>query len=275
MLGKLIKHEFRATSTIFLLGWLIILAIAGAISLSQYLFTLIPHYQQNTVLTGFMVLSGFLLVFLFISLIPACLILYAFRFYKNLMKDEGYLMFTLPVNAWHHVFSKLLVSIVWSIGTIAVVILSVFVLFLGTTSFTDIADFFTSFWRAFGNMITDGLSEHTFEIILYFSSIFASGVCAILQIYAAISIGQSFGKHKLAASILSWLCLSAITGIIGMIVQTIVFAANGQLNSYAYAVVGDEITTITMLSSLVLNVVLIVGYFFVCTYMLKRHLNLE
>lgn len=275
MLGKLIKHEFRATSAIFLFGWLIILAVSGAVSLSQYLFTLIPNYQENTVLTGFTVFSMFAVIFIIFALIPASLILYAVRFYKNLMKDEGYLMFTLPVKPWHHVFAKLLTSVIWSLGTVLVVGISVFLLMLGTTSFSDVGDFFSNIWNSFGSMITDSLSRYIFEIVLYFSNLFVSGVCAILQVYAAISIGQSFGKHKLAASILSWLCLSAATGIISGIVQTVSFALTGQLQNPTYAVIGDTITTVTFVSSLVMNLIFSAAYFFVCTYMLKKHLNLE
>ena len=35
------------------------------------------------------------------------------RFYKNLLGDEGYIMFTLPASVHQHVWSKLIVSAVW------------------------------------------------------------------------------------------------------------------------------------------------------------------
>ena len=38
-----------------------------------------------------------------------------YRFYKNLMTDEGYLMFTLPVSRSQLIWSKLIVSMAWGI----------------------------------------------------------------------------------------------------------------------------------------------------------------
>ena len=43
------------------------------------------------------------------------------RFYKNLLRDEGYLMLTLPASVHQQVWSKLIVSSVWFIITGVVV----------------------------------------------------------------------------------------------------------------------------------------------------------
>ena len=39
------------------------------------------------------------------------------RFYRNLLKSEGYLMFTLPVSVHELIWSKLIVSLVWFFAT--------------------------------------------------------------------------------------------------------------------------------------------------------------
>ena len=44
----------------------------------------------------------------------ATLIVVIQRFYKSLLGDEGYLMFTIPVKAWQNILNKLLVSMLWT-----------------------------------------------------------------------------------------------------------------------------------------------------------------
>ena len=43
------------------------------------------------------------------------LVLMVYRFYKNLMTDEGYLMFTLPVSRSQLIWSKLMVALAWGV----------------------------------------------------------------------------------------------------------------------------------------------------------------
>jgi hypothetical protein len=47
------------------------------------------------------------------------------RFYKNLLGDEGYLMFTLPVQSWSHILSKLAVSMLWTVVSGGVALCSI------------------------------------------------------------------------------------------------------------------------------------------------------
>ena len=54
-------------------------------------------------------------------------VLMIYRFYKNLMTDEGYLMFTLPVTTGQLIWSKMIVSAVWLLATAAMDVLSMFI----------------------------------------------------------------------------------------------------------------------------------------------------
>lgn len=40
------------------------------------------------------------------------------RFYFNMLKDEGYLTFTLPATVGQHIASKMIVCITWVIATV-------------------------------------------------------------------------------------------------------------------------------------------------------------
>ena len=50
-------------------------------------------------------------VVLIISISAITLIIMVQRFYKNLLGDEGYLMFTLPVKTWQNVLNKLIFAV--------------------------------------------------------------------------------------------------------------------------------------------------------------------
>ena len=69
------------------------------------------------------------------------------RFYKNLLGDEGYIMFTLPASVHQHVWSKLIVSAVWFIATGVVVFLSVFVAAFNVSFLTDLASVFPKLFQ--------------------------------------------------------------------------------------------------------------------------------
>ena len=111
MLGKLIKHEFRATGRILLPVYLVMLLTAA----------LVRGFQVLTEQTAgeFMRALAVLSVLLFSAAVFGgsilAFVLMIYRFYKNLMTDEGYLMFTLPVSRSQLIWSKLIVSMAWGI----------------------------------------------------------------------------------------------------------------------------------------------------------------
>ena len=120
MLGKLLKHEFRATARVMLPLYLVLLAI----SLCGNFATRVMEHSSSQLLN----LVGSLTIFaFFIGLIAVSLMslyLMISRFHKNLLTDEGYLMFTLPVSVHGLIVSKIIVSTVWFILTGVVDVLS-------------------------------------------------------------------------------------------------------------------------------------------------------
>ena len=115
MLGKLLKQEFRATGRIMLpvFGALLILSVLANFSIR----VLDSSAGNNTVLR---ILAILVLVFFGAAIFGAMIVtlwLMVTRFYRNLLKDEGYLMHTLPVSVHGLVWSKLIVSLVWFLAT--------------------------------------------------------------------------------------------------------------------------------------------------------------
>ena len=111
MLAKLIKHEFKATARIFLpiLGTVLVLTGAAALTVKLGGILVLPGGTG----WGGPVLglaSGLLCLLTFIAMMAmmtAAVVVTIQRFYKNLLGDEGYLMFTLPVTPAQHITAKL------------------------------------------------------------------------------------------------------------------------------------------------------------------------
>ena len=112
MLSKLLRHEFRATGRIMLPVYALLLVSCGGCTLFG---SLLGRYPESTVLSVVQTVFATLFGVTTFGMLLLTLVLMVYRFYKNLMTDEGYLMFTLPVSRSQLIWSKLLVSLVWSV----------------------------------------------------------------------------------------------------------------------------------------------------------------
>ena len=190
MLSKLLKYEFRATGRIMLPVYALLLVTAGGTSVTG---SLMGRYPESTVLSIFRTLFMTLFAFTTFGVLLLTLVLMVYRFYKNLMTDEGYLMFTLPVSRSQLIWSKLIVSMAWGI-------LSAVLAALMWTMVLSVAESLSG--NATGCIV--GL------VVL----LLAAELASYLRFYAAISLGHSFSNHKLLLSVVFYIGF-------GIAVQTI------------------------------------------------------
>ena len=118
MLRKLMKYELRATGRIFLpfFGALIVLSLLNKLFYSNRAENMMRTLRQNgkgLPIEITRVISMALFIFLICAIFMLAAIVMIQRFYKNLLGDEGYLMFTLPVRPWQLITSKAAVSCMW------------------------------------------------------------------------------------------------------------------------------------------------------------------
>ena len=105
MLTKLLKHEFRATARIMGPLYLVLLAVALGFNFSARLMD-----SGNFVLNMLAALVVMAYVVAITAVFIVAFILMLQRFYKNLLGDEGYLMFTLPASVSQHITCLLYTS---------------------------------------------------------------------------------------------------------------------------------------------------------------------
>lgn len=274
MLSKLLKYEFKSTARIFIPLYVVLLvfSLVGRLSLSRMMdgAPINPSFIAFYDLLVGVVMVGYVLVIF--SVIIIGLVVIVQRFYKNLTGREGYLMHTLPVPTHHLVLSKLLVAASWQLVGWVMMFLSVMlVVYQGET-----ARSLQEFFREVGNPISFifrqlGVNPAGFSLMMVLS-IIVSSLASPLMIYAAIALGQLFKKHRIVGAVGAYIALSMITNTISSVLTT-GFNLTGT-NLSTTAEMGFFLNGI-MILSLVLQILMGVGYFFLTNYILSNHLNLE
>ena len=229
MLGKLIKHEFRATGRILLPVYLVMLLTAA----------LVRGFQVLTEQTAgeFMRALAVLSVLLFSAAVFGgsilAFVLMIYRFYKNLMTDEGYLMFTLPVTTGQLIWSKMIVSAVWLLATAAMDVLSMFISVFDSAAWRDIFQLPGLLWQQLreyaGNL---GLIPAEIVVLVLLAAL----VC-FLKFYAAIALGHSFTNRKMLLSVAFFAAFSVVEQIAAS-AGLIAFASVGIPRSWLRGAVG-------------------------------------
>lgn len=196
MLAKLVKHELKATSRLLVPLYLILLAIS---LVNRFVFNMKDY---NAVVTF---MKQFLIVTYGISMLVAIVVTVLYmiiRFYKNLLTDEGYLMFTLPVKTHQLITSKLVLTLFWTIISILAIPISLFIAFATPETLPFAVDAvkeaFASLYREFG---ANGALMLTSFILMCLLSI----ASYILLVYVSIAIGQLFTKHKIIGSFAAYM----------------------------------------------------------------------
>ena len=256
MLRKLLKYDLRANMKIYLFIWpaVILFAIIERIAISVDLDGKLGTVLVSTTTTLFV-----------LGVIAACvfaLIVSVVRFYSGLLRDEGYLMFTLPVKPWQLVLSKFLTALLTCTVTFIVCALSSWYLLDGIHGFYEIMDVILNYLKPSENLM----------LLLVVLILFAAVCEALLQIYLSCSIGQLFKKHRVMWSVLTYFGISvlieivSVTSLVGLnlwnIFDEVTQSATARINLVLAAVLAVQLALCTL-------------YYFLTERILRKNLNLE
>ena len=268
MLGKLLKYELKATSRVFIPLYIAILvvSIVNGLSLNLEIFNI-----QG--------LATIVLMCLFISLFVITIVVTIQRFNKNLLKDEGYLMFTLPVSSKYLVLSKYLTSLIWTFLSFIVALLSFTIIFtIPTYKYFDFSYFIKEFNLLFSNMLNLNILGQFLKIILL---MIISYTIFIFNVYLALSVGQLpiFNRFRNVSSFIGFLVINLLISYAQNIVS--LFVNDASVNIEAIDNINYAINSVTSIVSkglniaIVINLIIILVLFFATTYILDKKLNLE
>lgn len=266
MLGKLMKYEMKATARYFLPVYAAILVFSFFIGLRTYEG---PYLSLlNGILPTALVLS-------LVGLAVITMIMVVKRFDSNLLGDEGYLMFTLPVKTSSLINSKLITSVLWIIISSLVFILS---MVLVSWRYIDMA-----FIRETIRMI----STEPYLVIVVLSLTFMTVVNFLLHVYASLSIAQGYSitRSRILGGTIVFVAITTIFNIIEtllLFVSGLLIDNNSQwitdlVDSLEFEYFADVISffrvflTVTLIYIFLKNIL----FYFITRYHLNKKLNLE
>lgn len=272
MLGKLFKYEFRAVARTLVPLYLATLVLALVNGFAMRF--------DNSFFTGLMI---FALTAFGIAIFVVTIVLIIQRFWNNLLKDEGYLMFTLPVSPYELIASKLLSALIWIILGAVVGVASMLVWFIPLN-----LDALAELFRNFGQFVRE-LARYLSEVdISVYSATIKLGIAMLLgmlteiqMLYLSMAVGQlpAFSKHKAAASFVSFILINFICQKVTSLI------ANGVYDGIDYVVtlenfqhfmgVFGNMMDVSLNIGNLINLAALLLTFFATGWILKNKLNLE
>ena len=276
MTGKLIKYEFRSIIKQIGIVWVALPVTALLFSLSNWFLTGNKLMPEDSGLLGdiLTLVTSFLYGGIFMAMAAVTCLIVLMRFYKGLLRDEGYLMHTLPVKTWQLITAKGAVAVCVVLGSCLVAVLSIFMLNVAG-GFTSIGEMLAELWGLY--------REHPIAILYTLEGlllVIAVILKSIYQVYAAMSIGQLASKHRIAFSVLAYIG-------IGTVMMTLLIVFSSFLGSDMMAgITGGVIDTLdrmdmeegiqlTIWLFILSQTVQVILFHVVSERILSKHLNLE
>jgi len=264
MLGKLLKYEFRATMRTFLPMYLATIAFA----LLSRLFSEVSSLQ-NLWDGRIFALISFVYIIVIIMTLALTFVMIIQRFYKSLLKDEGYLSNTLPVSVDTHIWGKVIPATAWTIMCTLIILISVIPIISAQVNMSEL-------WNAFNEGISAFGRYHEIPFWLFITEIAVVGVLNIisniLAFYSAMTIGQLFNNHKAFLSVVAYFGLNIIFIIFLSAVSNIYFETSA-FDTYTIITTSSWSTLMALvaISCAVQGAI----HYFITRYILKNRLNLE
>lgn len=269
MVKKLIKHEFVAFNRTLLPIEFIMLGIA-------LLTRFVQLFENDT--TAFKIVgtsSVIMFVICMIVLLVATFFVGITRFYKNLFTLEGYLSFTLPVTTSQHIFTKLLVSIVYTFISLVNIVVSVCIATAG--------EMCSELFKAAGYILKhffDFAKGHSVPFILEaILLVILLTVSGYLLFFACISVGQLAKKNRVLAAFGAYFVYYVITQIVGTVIIIVgsIIVENVDLDPLIHWIVNNPFATthICLCGGCVLALILSAIWYLISYKIIKNKLNLE
>ncbi|MCC0684109.1 ABC transporter permease [Clostridioides sp. ZZV15-6383] len=252
MLGKLLKYELKASGRTFIPLYIAILIVA----VFNGIFINTNIFQIQGI--GILILTS-----LFMALGVLTVVVTIQRFRKNLLGDEGYLMFTLPVSTSSLILSKCITALIYAVLSFIVVVFTFGVLMLSSASgilLPEILELFNTGFKL--------ISENFLDILLLVVAMFISYLSFILLLYTSLSMGQlpKFNKHRNIVAFASFIAINIVISTI----RDVVARALPNENT-TYHIYQSPHFMLAILGSIAVVVIL----FFATKFILDKKLNLE
>lgn len=207
-----------------------------------------------------------------IAIVVVAAIYVVLRFYHGLLKDEGYLTFTLPVSVDAILWAKSLTGILLLAGSCVVAVVSVLIMLLEQGDLRIVGEVLKELPR------NAGVGNTVLIILFAVLAAISAALSTIYQAYLSMGIGQMAQKRKLGTSILAYVIISFVisfisgAGVMPLFVK--VMEMLGQPNILKLFN-GPHGLWLLFLGWAVYNLIYVVIFYFPTRYIFKNKLNLE
>ncbi len=275
MLGKLIKYDLKSCARIITSVYVFIVLCA----LSARIMLIIYDVSDGTFKSISRILFATLSFILILSIITACvitLVMVVLRYRNNLLRDEGYLMHTLPVSPVKLYYSKIVTAMLLFITDIVVIIFSIILSGLPKSSGIGWAEVKSAMTTFNYGALKYGLNGNFYiacVIILLLVALYSS----IAQLFASLNIGYSLPFGRGASKDLMSIIAYIATYIITQIIIVVLFIITTLLADFNFA---DEAAVMRYTSVLLCFIIVIMAVFgtiynIVSIKLMQKKLNLE
>ncbi|MGN0702700.1 MAG: hypothetical protein ACI4KL_05965 [Lentihominibacter sp.] len=263
-LGTLVKHEMKAVGRRLLpfYGALIVVTVFFGLAV----FGIGPEGVFGGILSG---LTGILYAIMAVGVIVYTAIVLIQRFYSNLLGNEGYLHFTLPVGTNAHIANKVISAGVWVMLSIIAAGISVLILMLFAVTPPELMGELKVVLSEINDYV-GGIEIAVAILEVMVLGFLAFGEAAV-KVYAAISMGQLLENHRALGAIGSYVGFCIIECIVAGIMDKIIpmyQLFNMDISAFA-------IFQLEMLGTFLVTALLMAIYWFISHRILDRRLNLQ
>lgn len=287
MLGKLIKYDLLADYKKYAALYI---SMAAASVLMLFFDKMTSWISNNNFIK--LMATVFAVVFFVLAMISGVMLLVfsTIRFYKNIVRDEGYLMHTLPVPTWQLIASKFISVYIWFFATVIVTgicsgiafgePLWLFKLSKGLIS----AEFKEGFQIGYSLTSGDTVTAEDFQLFAvmfkyYAVFILLSPFMSMSNIYFSFALGNLFNKSKLAMSVVMYFLLQFAETLLGafcsgFVTPGFIAEAAKYQNDPPMSLIMDFFSQI-MTVTIIVSVILSIGFTIAAERIFAKKLNLE
>lgn len=285
MLKKLLRHDFYALSrtlvplNLAVLGAALIATILVGVTVRVYDADRMAAAAKVAVTAVIAVPTVLIAIGVFASAVVTAIIV-AVHFYRNCMGDEGYLTFTLPVEAGSILWSKLITGMAWLIINILVIALSVALFALLGTSAKGVVN--TGVLAFFGDL-PNAFDAFGFNVAgpIALAETLLTGIVSLaaqlLKIYFAVIVGGMLAqKHKLIAAVGVYFGVNIVLGMVTGALNAALSLSLVSMETLASALdTGDVVYHAMLLYSFIVGLGTCALFFLLSRMILKKHFNLQ
>lgn len=267
MLGKLFKHEFKAQYKMYGAIYLAVLLIGVVAGTLGFISDKFPKNIIAESLAGFTTVMAIMSV---VAMFIMTLVLSIYRYYTNLIKDQGYLMHTLPVPAFNHHIVKLVLPVLWYAADVIVAFVMI-ILLTRDLSFDVVKGILSM-------LEIEADAGRILTMLLYM----LIGVLSSLSMfYACLNVGSLSNSNKGLMAFVAYIVFYLVNQVISSI-GLVVFMAilvltdgGGMEAIFASEEPPAGYFNGMMLTAAIISVVCIILYSLVSHYVLTKKVNLE